>query len=368
MPCEKKGRYRLPMVTISLCMIVKEEEDVIGRCLASIADLVDEIIIVDTGSTDRTKEIAAEYTTRIYDFKWIDDFAAARNFAFSKAESMYCMWLDADDIMQESDRREFASLKKTLSPSTDVVMMRYNTGFDAKGNVTFSYYRERIVKNHAGMQWIGAVHEVISTVGKVEHSECAVTHQKLHPSDPDRNLRIFEKQIEGGIKLDPRQQFYYGRELYYHKRYEDAIRVFQQFLDEDAGWVENKIDACKHCSYCWYGLGKNEEALQALLRSFAYDVPRAEMCCDIGKHLFDRERYSQAVYWYERALDCERADDRGGFVSPDAYGYTPCIQMCVCLSRMGRTKEAAAFNERAAVYKPDSEAVAKNRVYFKTLS
>lgn len=88
------------MNTISLCMIVRNEEDVLGRCLASAADLMDEIIIVDTGSTDHTKEIAAEYTEKIYDFPWIDDFSAARNTAFSKANCDYCMWLDADDILQ----------------------------------------------------------------------------------------------------------------------------------------------------------------------------------------------------------------------------------------------------------------------------
>jgi len=77
------------MITISLCMIVKNEERILARCLDSVKDLVDEIIIVDTGSADATKRIAAEYTDKIYDFTWIDDFSAARNFAFSKASKEY---------------------------------------------------------------------------------------------------------------------------------------------------------------------------------------------------------------------------------------------------------------------------------------
>ena len=79
------------MVSISLCMIVKDEEAVLGRCLSGMKDLVDEIIIVDTGSEDRTREIARQYTDRIYFFEWIDDFSAARNFSFLKASMDYCM-------------------------------------------------------------------------------------------------------------------------------------------------------------------------------------------------------------------------------------------------------------------------------------
>ena len=355
------------MNTISLCMIVRNEEDVLGRCLASISNLVDEIIIADTGSTDRTKEIAAQYTEKIFDFPWIDDFSAARNAAFAKASCAYCMWLDADDILTEPDRQEFVRLKAGLNPEIDVIMMRYNTGFDEKGNVTFSYYRERIVKNHAGMMWKGAVHEVIETRGNIIYSECAVTHRKLHASDPDRNLRIFENLLEKGEALDPRQQFYYGRELYYHRQYKEALSVFEGFLAEDKGWLENKIDACRHCAYCQYHLGQQEKALEALFHSFAYDLPRAETCCDIAQHFFDRKAWDRAAYWYLRALECERNDNRGGFVLPDAYGYIPCIQLCVCYSNLGKQAEAEAYNELAASFKPDSQAVAYNRAYFASL-
>ena len=75
------------MIKISLCMIVKNEEQVLDRCLNSVKDIADEIIIVDTGSRDRTKEVAAAYTDKIYDFVWIDDFAAARNYASSAANA-----------------------------------------------------------------------------------------------------------------------------------------------------------------------------------------------------------------------------------------------------------------------------------------
>ena len=87
------------MITISVCMIVKNEEAQLRACLDSIKPIADEIVIVDTGSTDCTKAIAAEYTDLIYDFPWIDDFAAARNFAFSKATKDYIYTADADEVV-----------------------------------------------------------------------------------------------------------------------------------------------------------------------------------------------------------------------------------------------------------------------------
>lgn len=355
------------MAAISLCMIVKNEEDVLARCLESVKDLVDEIIIVDTGSTDKTRSIAETFTSRIYEFAWCDDFSAARNYSFSLASMDYCMWLDADDVLEEEDRIIFKKLKKNLSSDTDAVMMKYNTGFDDQGNVTFSYYRERILKNNGRMLWVGAVHEVVMPEGKVIYSECAVSHRKLRPSDPDRNLRIFENQIHRGEPLDPRQQFYYGRELYYHQRYEEALLVLEKFLKEENAWLENKIDACCHCAYCLYALGREEEALEALLKSFTLDLPRAEVCCEIGKHFFDREQYKIAAHWYLIALASARDDSRGGFYSPDCYGYLPCIQLCVCYSRMGDQDKAESFNELAGQCKPYSDAVAINRIFFSEL-
>lgn len=348
-------------------MIVRDEEDVLARCLDSAAGLADEVIIVDTGSTDGTKAVAARYTDKVFDFPWADDFAAARNFSFDQASCDYCMWLDADDVLEEADRAVFLRERAGLGPGVDVVMMPYHTGFDEAGRPTFSYYRERLVKNGQGMRWKGPVHEVVETRGPVVYWEAAVSHRKTRPSDPDRNLRIFQGLLEKGGELDPRQQFYYARELYYHRQYAEALAVLDAFLEEGQGWLENCIDACRHRAYCLYGLGRGDEALQALFQSFCYDLPRAEACCDIGQHFMDRQAWGQAAYWYIRALDCKRVDSRGGFVSPDAYGYIPYLQLCVCSSRLGDQQAACAYNEKAAAIKPGSQAVAYNRAYFESL-
>ena len=145
------------MPLISLCIIARNEESVLGRCLDSVADLVDEIILVDTGSTDRTKAAAAEYAAKIYDFPWCDDFSAARNFAVSQAVGDYWMWLDADDVIEGENHEK---LRRILEhPDADVVFLPYWLSFDESGAPQMVSQRERIFRRSGGYQFTGAVHE-----------------------------------------------------------------------------------------------------------------------------------------------------------------------------------------------------------------
>lgn len=355
------------MATISLCMIVKNEEAHIARCLDSVAELVDEIVIVDTGSTDRTVEIVSAYTSQIHRYPWRDDFSEARNYSFSKASMDYCMWMDADDILENTEKEKFLHLKQSLSPDTDMVMMKYNTAFDEAGNASFSYFRERWIRNDAQYRWIGAVHEVIPPNGRIEYSDIAICHRKEGNGDPDRNLRIYQKILAEGNVLDPRQQYYYGRELYYHKRYEEAASVLEQFLLSETGWIENKIEACSVCAGCYYKLGQDQTALLTLLRSLSLDLPRAELCCEIGKHFLEHGNIRNAAYWYEAALRTPKNEYSGGFMLPDCYDYIPYLQLCVCYDRLGDYQRAKEYNEKAGICKPYSPAYLYNRQYFDSL-
>lgn len=353
------------MVKVSLCMIVRDEENVLERCLESIADVVDEIIIVDTGSVDSTKEIASKFTNQIYEFQWIDDFAAARNFAFSKGTGEYLLWMDADDLFPSSEKRKFFDLKENLQQEPcDVVMMIYDAGFDENGKATFSYYRERLIRNCSLAKWMGCVHEVIPPFGEVRYEEIHFEHRKEQEGYSDRNLKIYEKMLEQGKKLEAREQFYYGRECYYHKRYEQAAEVFQTYLQEDRGWLENKLEAVRFLSYSLQALGKSEEAFDILLQGLRLAPPTGEHCCDIGGYFYGREEWENAIFWYENALHAEKRTEKGAFVQEECYGYIPCIQLCVCYDRLGDHERAKMYNEMAGVLNPDSEAVQRNRAYF----
>lgn len=356
------------MISISLCMIVKDEEEVIGRCLGSVKDIVDEIIVVDTGSTDKTKGIVKKYTSEIYDFQWIDDFAAARNYSFSKATKDYIMWLDADDVVPEEDAAKLKDLKISLDPSVDVVMMKYNTGFDENGNVTLSYFRERLFKRTNNYKWNDCVHEFVQPWGNIIEKDICIAHRKTHKGYSDRNLRIYESMEKKGINFTPRNLYYYARELYYNKKYDEAIKTFEAFLASEKGWVEDNISACFDLSICYSIKSDRDNRLKTLLRSFQYDLPRAEICCLLGYFYKDLEDYNKALFWFELATKLAKPDKSWGFVLHDYWGYIPYIELCVLNDKLGNKEEAIICNEKAAEYKPQSPSVQYNRDYFKNIS
>lgn len=326
------------MISLSLCMIVKNEEAVLERILKPVSQVMDAILIADTGSSDRTKEIAEQYTSQVFDFPWCDNFSAPRNFLLEKVRTDYWMWLDADDVLDEENLEKLKSLKETLDPGTDVVMMEYAAGFDQSGRTTFSYFRERIMKTSRNFRWNGAVHETVIPEGNIIYSDVVIRHRKCGKGDPDRNLRIYEKMLAGGETLEPRHQLYYGRELYYHQRYPETEAVLVEFLKNPSGWLENKIDACFVLGQCYRKMGEKKSALEAFLYSLTMDVPRAEICCEVGKIFLERELPRQAGYWYGQALTVPSDKKKCGFFMAECHGFVPYMQLCVCIKWDARSR------------------------------
>lgn len=357
------------MIKISLCMIVKNEETVLKRCLQSVKDIVDEIIIVDTGSTDKTKDIAYLFTDNVYNFEWINDFAKARNYSFSKATQDYILWLDADDVILEEDKIKFLKLKENLDKKIDIVMMKYNVGFDENGKVNFSYYRERLLKRSNNYQWKSPIHEVIEPYGNLLYSDICITHKKEKHSYSKRNLEIFEDMISKNIELDPRQQYYYSRELMYHNYYDKAIENFNIFLNNPNAWLENKISACLDLANCYLQNNNEKMYLPSLFKSFEFDTPRAEICTTIGIYFLNKSCYLQAIYWFKLATNITPKLESGAFILLDYYNFIPYINIAVCYDKLGDIKNAYKYNELAGKFKPDNKEYLNNKLYFeKTLT
>ncbi len=351
------------MITISLCMIVRDEEAVLGRCLASIADGVDEIIIADTGSEDRTKEIAKSFGAKIYDFPWINDFAAARNFSFSKATMDYILWLDADDLIPAESLKKLLELKKTLPSHADMVMMEYRMG-PLEDENALRFYRERLLRRGGGFRWEGAVHEVIAPKGSILYSPIIICHQKEKPRDSLRNLRIYEGKLAKGCKFTPREQYYFGRELMEHQRFSEAVAAFEKALEQNL-WIEDRLEAIRLIAECKRAQGDPDGALQMLLSALFYGAPRGELCCAIGDLFLEREENDAAAFWFRSAMECPISHE--GFILKDRYGLYPALQLCFCAWKKGRAEEAEQWNERAAQYAPKDPRVQYNREFFASI-
>ena len=354
------------MITISLCLIVKNEEKVLARCLNSAKGAIDEIIIVDTGSTDATKSIAAEFTDKIYDFEWIDDFAVARNFAFSKANMEYILWLDADDVFMPQDLNALLQLKASLSCEVDVVSMPYYLSFDQQGRVTSQLRRNRLVRRARNYRWIGPVHEYLEVYGNVINSNIAVSHQPLS-HDSGRNLNIYEQRLLKGEQFSPRDLYYFANELKDHKLYNRAIEYYQRFLATNQGWVEDNIEACAKLADCFYILRDVDNQLKYIYQSFRYSTPRPDFCCRLGFHHLNNNQLEQAIFWYKLATELETPKHAWGMVNVSCQTWLPHLQLCVCYSRAGKYDLAYLHNEKAGEFVPEDPRIHYNRSYLKKL-
>jgi glycosyltransferase involved in cell wall biosynthesis len=353
------------VITISLCMIVRDEEGTIARCLDSVKGLVDEMIIVDTGSVDRTKEIVLEYTPNVYDFEWIDDFAAARNFSFSKATGEYILWLDADDVLLPNAQMAFKLLKARLDTKVDAVSMLYHLTMDPNGKPSFSSRRNRLVKRACNFQWFGKVHEYLAVYGEIESTEIGITHQK-EKEWTNRNLKIYEKVVARGEELSPRDTLYYANECADNEMYEKAIELYEKFLEEGKGWSEDNINAAGKLGGCYATLKIWDKAVEACTKAFKYDIPRGETCTRLGDIYIAQEKYKEAIYWYETATKVP-VPHGTPFFNAAHYNWNPYLQLSVCYSRLGENEKACYYNELAAVFVPTHSAVEYNRNYFKDL-
>ncbi len=291
------------MVSISLCMIVKNEEAILRRCLDSVADLVDEIIIADTGSTDNTKAIAAEYTDKIYDFAWINDFSAARNFAFSKASMEYIYSADADEVLDEENRHRFKVLKETLIPEIEIVQMKYGNQMQFGTVYNFDEeYRPKLFKRVREFRWIEPIHETIQTDPVVYDSDIVITHMPTG-SHGSRDLAAFRRQLEKGGGLSRRLREMYARELLMVGEEQDLLSAEDYF----AGLCcEEGIsgDECRECYsvLCRISLIKGDAAmLMKYAMKAVLSEGCSEVCLELGRFYEQAGDFDEACIWYYNA-------------------------------------------------------------------
>ena len=324
-------------MTISLCMIVKDEADILRRCLVSIADLMDEIIVVDTGSKDNTKEVALEFTDRIYDYVWQDDFAAARNFAFSKATMDYIYTADADEVLDYFNHKRFSVLKQTLLPEIEIVQMYYVT--PPAYNTTANYrkeYRPKLYKRLREFVWIDAVHETVRLDPVVYDSDIEIQHlpRSLHSA---RDFKLFRRIYEKEGRLSEKLHSMFVKELFIggsEHDFAEAEDIFSDSLNRADASFDMKREAV--CALCHISRAQGKtDRFFALAFKLMPDAMCAELCYEIGGFFADQGDYEEAVQWFDSAAHGMEAviDARRG-------GDLPLLALGKCCRRMAEQVQA----------------------------
>ena len=246
-------------IIISLVMIVKNEENHLERCLKSVASLVDEIIIVDTGSTDGTKEIAQKFEAKIYDFKWCNDFSKARNYALSKATGEYCLVLDADEYISRASRKEFDQ----CIAKNKIGQLTIFNAFKKEDEINYakSFHSRFIPK---GVLYKGSIHEQIDSQLQRVKLDVEVEHDGyLYISKAERNLEI----LYNAIKEAPRDSYLLyqlAHTLFVDGQKEGAYYYYEAYYKYSKQTEDYRCSAIVDYLYVIIAVGKLEKGIEII--------------------------------------------------------------------------------------------------------
>ena len=331
-------------VKLSLCMIVKNEEQILQQSLCKVGRYVDEMIVVDTGSTDRTKEIAQSCGSKVYDSPWCDDFSAARNFSLEKASCDWVLVLDADEII--SDFR-VESIQNVIKAESSVVgrIKLINIVSDAAGEKRISERISRLF-NRKRFHYEGVIHEqLVQNEGNpfktipveitAEHS--GYTQEVLQRTDKiARNIRMLEKALKKSPE-DAYLLYQLGKVYYLAKKYSEAVTYFKRALrlsfNFSLEYVENLVETY---GYALINSGSYAEAL-CLKNYELYYADSTDYLFLMGIVYMNNGGFSQAIEQFLRCIDNKEGKVEG------INSYLPKYNIAVIHECLGHKAEAVSY-------------------------
>jgi len=347
----------------SLAIIARDNEAIIGQTLEGVKSFIDEIIVVDTGSLDKTKEVAESYGAITYDFEWIDDFAAARNFAFSKATGDWIMWLDTGDIVTPESAAKWAWLKTTniineRPQNEELIWAETNRCIEPDtGRITFHYPVPRMAYSGANPKWVGVVHEILSTDNSVSwYFDGGYVNDPFGYAQKatDRNIKILKRLLDEG-DTTPRTAYYYANELRDLERNEEAVEAYHNFLQlKHFTW--EYYEAMISVSKVHRRMKQDLEASGFLLQAVHYAPERAEAWVLMGDIFYEQQLFDKALPYYRACIGAVMPND-GAPVFEPSYSHLPLERMGFCHLGMDNVKEAInCFHEAAKKAKTPHDA------------
>lgn len=349
------------MSTLSVCLIAKNEENVIERVLTCASKIADEIIVVDTGSTDNTKNIAKKFTDKIYDFEWIDDFAAARNYSFEQATMDYCMWLDCDDVISD-ENIDIINFHKFFFDKVDVCFSAKYKCSETVTNVVTRIVKRGICK------WRGFIHEYLDYSGHKTELDFEIVHSKPEENsirDADRNIRIFENKLNSGAKFCARDYLYYSKELYWHNREDDALKMMSNYfaIPSTERWSEDDIQISIIESNIWKSKNNLPKAVEVLGTMISKHGLHTALLYNAGLNSYHQGKYNDAIFYFMPIINNLSWKSKY-FIDNYNYLFHALVWTSCSYWYLNKKELGKMYHNRAKLMDPNSTIIKNNDSFF----
>ena len=349
--------------SVGLALIVKDGADDLPNLLKSVEGAFDQVVLLDTGSTDQTKSVFRKWAKQekehhpdfhwlVDDYKWIDDFADARNTADGLLNTDWLVWADADDeILGAGNLRALAA---NAPDDLAAYVCGYDYARDAHDNCACYLRRERLVRRGKGM-WTSRVHESQLVAGRqqdVGPDTVLWRHLKQDVGDSsERNRRILERWVEDEPE-NPRVLSYLGTEHLVVGDHEKAMPFFERYLDLRTGWDEERAQVHRKLSQCLNVLGDHEKAVDVALMAVDLMPEWPDSYLSLAEAYHQTGKYEKAVFWCDRLLEAGKPDTLL-IINPLDYTLQPLLIKSSALGGLARWDEAIEVAEKALAMNPD---------------
>jgi len=299
---------------ISACVIVKNEERNIARCISSYIDIVDEIVVVDTGSTDRTVEIAKDLGAKVFYFEWVNDFAKAKNYALSKATGDWIIFLDADEYFDVERSRNIPNLIKKYGKDKTKILGCTLVNIEEKtGEIIGTCSQSRIFKRDKEIYYISDIHERLHSEGKdtravfLTEEELLIYHtgysQHKIQEKAERNLPMLLKGLERE-PVDPTLYFFLSDTYFSLKDYEKCIYYGELFLKNRVNMTGLNSKVYQNIIAAKLKLKLNQKDIESFIEKALAEFPEHPMFYMLlGELFFSKKQYEKALENYKKALE-----------------------------------------------------------------